>query len=543
VWHIGRSLIAAACWVSGSLFAADSPRPSGDRPEQASAVNVVVFSAPRPMFLRLSVRIDRQDLNHFRQRFAENWFRRLDHDKHGVLTNAEVAKFQTAVREGGASGKLDSDPIDGAKTGAKTSLAEFRALIDKRLGPPLILVATRQPSAVGMTLFRQIDLNKDGILTLDELLRARHTLSRLDADDDETISIAELNAAQPRAKNEEVADIENLPIVIVTPATAERIAKRLVRAYSSEPASEGNSALGAGELGLSTEAIRPFDRNHGGRLTAPELAQLICEMPAPVEVSFQLFEQDRGTPCVSVVSASGASRLAMKQDSADSCALVTSGLELNFVAKRTRKATGDLRNYYALRFRLVDKDKNGYLDKSEFSALGLPQADFGAVDRNGDGQITAEELTDFLGNERPAVVNRVVLSVSDESRSLFDFLDTRPDGRLSPRELNAAANRLRELDRNHDGRITLPELVTRVSVEAEIGTPTEPMRSIRPAPMRDQRAPAVIPELGPEWFRRMDRNYDGDVSRREFIGPREVFDRLDRDHDGLLSPEEAADAK
>ncbi len=42
-----------------------------------------------------------------------------------------------------------------------------------------------------------------------------------------------------------------------------------------------------------------------------------------------------------------------------------------------------------------------------------------------------------------------------------------------------------------------------------------------------------------EWFHKMDRNDDGDVSRREFTGPREAFERLDKDHDGLLSSAEA----
>jgi hypothetical protein len=37
----------------------------------------------------------------------------------------------------------------------------------------------------------------------------------------------------------------------------------------------------------------------------------------------------------------------------------------------------------------------------------------------------------------------------------------------------------------------------------------------------------------------MDRNRDGDVSRREFLGPRDQFDRLDRDNDGLIDPDEA----
>ena len=37
----------------------------------------------------------------------------------------------------------------------------------------------------------------------------------------------------------------------------------------------------------------------------------------------------------------------------------------------------------------------------------------------------------------------------------------------------------------------------------------------------------------------MDRNDDGDVLCREFLGPRDQFDRLDRDNDGLIDPEEA----
>ena len=40
----------------------------------------------------------------------------------------------------------------------------------------------------------------------------------------------------------------------------------------------------------------------------------------------------------------------------------------------------------------------------------------------------------------------------------------------------------------------------------------------------------------------MDRNVDGDVSRREFTGQVDVFNKLDLDKDGLLSPDEAEKA-
>jgi Ca2+-binding EF-hand superfamily protein len=41
----------------------------------------------------------------------------------------------------------------------------------------------------------------------------------------------------------------------------------------------------------------------------------------------------------------------------------------------------------------------------------------------------------------------------------------------------------------------------------------------------------------------MDRNQDGDVSRREFLGTAESFQKLDQDGDGLIDTKEAAAKK
>ena len=49
--------------------------------------------------------------------------------------------------------------------------------------------------------------------------------------------------------------------------------------------------------------------------------------------------------------------------------------------------------------------------------------------------------------------------------------------------------------------------------------------------------------VGPIWFQRMDRNMDGDLTWKEFLGPRHVFEELDADHDGLIDPIEAERAE
>ena len=46
---------------------------------------------------------------------------------------------------------------------------------------------------------------------------------------------------------------------------------------------------------------------------------------------------------------------------------------------------------------------------------------------------------------------------------------------------------------------------------------------------------------GPVWYRRMDRNLDGDITWREFLGSREQFDRLDRNADQMIDLSEASE--
>ena len=81
-----------------------------------------------------------------------------------------------------------------------------------------------------------------------------------------------------------------------------------------------------------------------------------------------------------------------------------------------------------------------------------------------------------------------------------------------------------------DPRKTGPEIEKKQTTPRRRGNNTQPPTQGR----RNQRQPS-----GEDFIRRLDRDGDGKVSKREFDGPSEHFARLDRNSDGFLSNSEA----
>src|SRR5207302_539497 len=132
------------------------------------------------------------------------------------------------------------------------------------------------------------------------------------------------------------------------------------------------------------------------------------------------------------------------------------------------------------------------------------------------------------------------LEISDQSRGLFDLLDTNRDGRLSVREMRRAPQLLGQLDRDGKGFLTQRDLPRSYRLEVKRGPMDQSglggfgavvNRYLTPS----GRTEAERPQAGPLWFRKMDRNRDGDVSRKEFLFGEELFRKIDTDGDGLIS--------
>ena len=217
----------------------------------------------------------------------------------------------------------------------------------------------------------------------------------------------------------------------------------------------------------------------------------------------------------------------------------------------------------------LDTNQNGQIEAAEIEQLGKQtpdirlsvsfQSDFAAasklhvievnqsrniaVDANqrGDGvnlsigslmiHLSAIQSAAFLPHAGQISIGAVV-----DGYPLMPELDPNADGRFTIRELRTLTQRVREKDRDADNVISPDECLSPIRLCIGLG----PIVHEELANVRSVLPTTVVETVsGPEWFVRMDRNQDGDLTRGEFPGTDEQFGALDADGDSLVSPSEA----
>ena len=299
------------------------------------------------------------------------------------------------------------------------------------------------------------------------------------------------------------------------------------------------------QIGLDKVAFDRLDRNHDGQLDADELSRFSTGRP-DVELVIQIGRIAAIEERADVRQGHGraASLDCAVQPAANDTLLMTIGAAQISVQARPEPATDNLkiqagfvRQFILQQFQAADVEKKGYVEqrklKGEVQSRFLHNL-FSLADRDGDGKLTERELIAFLDLQEHAPQSCAGLEITNAGRGLFEILDANRDGRLGQRELRTAWSRLAVWDRNGDGMISRRELPQQFQLTLGRG---HPFRSRNNASADGGTASA--PTKGPLWFRKMDRNGDGDVSPREFLGTPEEFRRIDTDHDGLIDPQEA----
>ncbi len=500
-----------------ALSAAPSRPPSDE-------IDILYFAPSGPRLLRLHLRIDGQP---YRQKFdalINSIFDGCDRNRDGVIDAREAARLPDL---GGSNpyssfigGAFRMAPRPAAPKGPFTRAgleAHYRAAgivpFQMRGGSGGYYVrgagGQRTPARITARVFKLLDVDGDGKLSSRELAAAERKLLELDADEDELVGVDELMDA-PTA-----------------PADG---SQAFVLVGSETPSTVISDFFPLTDEASRAEALRRLRAAGRDKLPTTPDAEITADLKSQ-------------TGAVTVTAGRLAEGVRLRKGA--TTVLEIGSVELTLggpaLAGNIFLAAFDDASRYKELFARADADRNGYLDRKEAAGVPFFAANFDAIDADGDGMIFEREVAAHV--KRTAALQAgvkaatVTLSVEEQGQGLFDLLDLNRDGVLSVRELRRA-----------------PEVLKRLGVKAL--APADVPRQLHagfaagggglsyggfvvlagggtPAPV----LPA--PGKGPAWFRHMDRNGDGDVSRTEWLGTKAEFDSADTDGDGLISAEEA----
>jgi Ca2+-binding EF-hand superfamily protein len=557
-------MTGAAAVMVLALAAAPLQEPAPAATGGAAARDLIFLAENRPIFVRLRVTCgDRQ--------FEASWIdsvralhASLDRNGDGKLSIKEadptivaaLVRLATGAPPAPKLAELDVHPKDGI-----VSIDELADALRPVLGP-FQLQAGRQ--AVGRrtdALFDHLDRDKDGQLTTAELSVITGSLRPLDLDDNEMISADELEPFNSRALSAMVIEASSErrgrftafpPVVeLIAGESSLRPARLLLKKYDrakGDVPGRPDNKLSPEELAIDPDAFASADTNGDGSLDTEELRKFLARGPIDLTLDVTFSPEASGKASVHAAAGGVLPKGAQVRQLADGDVEFAIG-QVRIDIRVDAGNTEEVHRVLTQRFKAADANKDGYLEAKEQAAINAPQSPLAGlsevIDRDGDGKVYLKELLAFADRQSVAARGRLIVTTDDQGRAIFGIVDLDRDRRLGARELMRAVERVTSWDRDGDGRVSADEIPYHFQVSIArsglSGLTGEGMAAFAPRAMAAERGAGAA--VGPEWFQKMDRNHDGDVSRREFLGPREQFDRLDRDTDGLIDAEEARAAQ
>lgn len=289
---------------------------------------------------------------------------------------------------------------------------------------------------------------------------------------------------------------------------------------------DNSGSLSRQELSLAESSLRKLDTNDDELISATELLPNQdypgCAATSPIDVSANNVDKNTSHCIWNIVVAeaihdemTAASAMARPNWEAWS---VPGELANSFNELTERISEAKVNSPKGSSMMIEVLDKNRGERKDDFAWL-VPM-----VDRDSSGSASPDEIAQWLSIQRRIVNGQLLISVLSGG-GLFELLDRNYDAGLSIRELRNAWCVLESSSCTTGNNLEREKLLRRNLLIASRGYP---MKLCKTNPSNT------------EWFRLMDRNSDGDVSRREFTESTEHFVKLDQDHDDLISSSEAS---
>jgi Ca2+-binding EF-hand superfamily protein len=554
---IGRIFVAALLATAACTAYAKPPASTST----GDAQDLVFLGERRPTFIRLHILVDNNSFRQVWEDFLTALFDYLDLDGDGVLNEREVERapqpaFLLQLLRGNGANMPDPNARPSMDIGVtlvggrvkREGLATYYRL--SGIDPFVMRVDDRSTYAESLTdaLFKHLDLDGDGKLSREELRSAARSLRKLDLNDDEMISVTELLPnrmdASPAMRMRATMAESPLFIAIAPQESSARFVLALLARYDKDK----NEKLSPAEIGLERSLFARLDKDRDGELDAKELAMLFSDRPVDVEITVRLGSSPPGVKPVEAICRSPNANLTITRETRAAGLQCSLGDMLIQIAATGGPALdlNKARDFIQTQFRASDRKNTGYLTQAQIGENQLLRTLFPLADRDGDGKVSWQELSACIDMLAKAASSSIELTVTDHGRGLFGLLNSHQDDRLRQADLLEAWTKLERWDAGRKGYIDRAELPyqfqlglnraqTVAGFSQMVGSPLQLMALFN----------GRLAGRGPAWFQRMDRNGDGFVSLREFLGSKEDFMRIDTNGDGLISVEEAerADAE
>jgi Ca2+-binding EF-hand superfamily protein len=558
-------LVALAVAAASPLLGRSAPAGPPEDPYAAPDVQDVLFLGhTRPVLFRLHLYLEGQPGVARWEAFMGRLFAFLDRDGDGVLNKEEAARvlmpyelapafdfgyypFNLAARDQPPEG-LDADG-DGQVT-----LSEFLAWYRRVGAGPVALVPSQGvpqfSDGADEALFRALDIDGDGKLSRQEMAAAAASLRKLDLDDDEMIDFQELfPAGVPGFAPARVRMDQTPPALVLVQKERgpRRVRERLAAAKEilTRYDRDRDQRLGREEIGFPRDLFDSVDRNGDGKLDPIDLLEYVIAHP-DVEATLRLVPPGGKPATVGIELPAG--RPDLQRLDSHLIGMTIDGVRLHLANLPPAPAVNAavIRSLYSGVFQTLDTEKLGYLTRKQVDVpLGAQlKALFPLADRDEDGKLTLKEMEEMAALFSSGYGARTQVTLTTSGRRLFSTLDTDGDGRLSVRELRSVTARLTPFVRSGDGCLRLTDLPDHIYISLAQGPTSAAFAAFgQTAGFAPGQRSSPRASRGPLWFRKMDRNRDGDLSPREFLGTAAQFRRLDLDGDGLISVEEAEKAE